>query len=268
MKPSETETSRPVVLTIAGSDPCCGAGLQADIKVATHLGCYATSVVTALTVQNTQGVAEVWPCTAQQVAEQGRVLLDDIAPRAVKVGMLGSEEVAEAVLGIVESLPGADLVVDTILASTSGMPLYDDSVEGGAFGRLLSRARVITPNLPEAQKLLGGAGVAAEEMAAVLSRKFGGTSVYLKGGHGDGTVLTDLFYNSETGALHRLDARRVDTRNTHGTGCCLSTALACFLSMGKTLDEAARLAHDFTHQSLERGKDFRLGTGHGPTFCQ
>lgn len=252
-------------MTIAGSDPCCGAGLQADIKVTTHLGCYATSVVTALTAQSTQGVVKVWPCSANQVATQGKVLLDDIKPCAVKIGMLASEQVAAEVVKIVESLPDADVVVDTILKSTSGEPLFSWN-GGGAFEQLLRAARVITPNLPEAEKLLGGKSDSAEEMAKNLSRRFGDVSVYLKGGHGEGNILSDIFFNTETGAMILFDSPRIDTRNTHGTGCCLSTALACYLALGETLDEAARKAHDFTHQSLERGKNFTLGSGHGPTF--
>lgn len=266
MKRLTTESSRPVILSIAGSDPCSGAGLQADIRVAMHLGCYATTVVTALTAQNTHGVAEVWPCTARQVALQSKVLLDDISPRAVKVGMLASEEVAAEIVRTVELLPHANIVADTILASTSGKSLFNGNC-GGAFERLLKVARVITPNLPEAEKLLAGEKIPPEKMPEIISRKFGGVSVYLKGGHGEGQTLSDLFFNSETNSLIRLNARRIDTHNTHGTGCCLSTALACFLALGNSLDDSARKAHDFTHLSLERGRCFTLGSGHGPSFC-
>ena len=259
----------PVILTIAGSDPCCGAGLQADVRVACALGCYATCVVTAITSQNTNGVYGVWPLSAFQVAEQGRVLTDDIVPLAIKVGMLGNEEVAVEVEKIIDAVKCDNVVVDTILKSTSGESLFDWS-GGGVFERILRKARVITPNLPEAEALLAADGVwkgaDTDDMAGLLSRRFGGVSVYLKGGHGGGETLTDLFYNGESQTLTRLVGQRVDTRNTHGTGCCLSTSLASFLAKGFPLDEAAHRAHDFTHRALVSGSGFRLGSGHGPTF--
>lgn len=256
----------PVVLTIAGSDPCCGAGLQADIRVASALGCYATSVVTALTAQNTRGVYNVMPVPPSQVAEQGRVLIEDVVPVAIKVGMLGSEEVAREVLNIINASGCSQVVVDTILHSTSGRPLFEWN-GGGVFEQILRRARVITPNLPEARVLLApDLDCDLSRMPQVLSRKFGGVSVYLKGGHQEGDVLTDIFYNAETMELVEMTGRRVETNNTHGTGCCLSTSLACGLAMGKSLDESARFAHDFTHGTLERGRTFVLGSGHGPTF--
>lgn len=262
----EDGQGHPVVLTIAGSDPCCGAGLQADIRVASALGCYATSVVTALTAQNTRGVYNVMPVSPSQVAEQGRVLIEDVAPVAIKVGMLGSEEVAREVLNIINASGCGQVVVDTILHSTSGRPLFEWN-GGGAFEQILRRARVITPNLPEARVLLApDLDCDLFQMPQVLSRKFGGVSVYLKGGHQEGDVLTDIFYNAETMELVEMPARRVVTNNTHGTGCCLSTSLACGLAMGKSLDESARFAHDFTHGALERGRTFVLGSGHGPTF--
>ena len=262
----EDSREHPVVLTIAGSDPCCGAGLQADIRVASALGCYATSVVTALTSQNTRGVYNVMPVPPGQVAEQGRVLIEDVAPVAIKVGMLGSEEVAREVLKIINASGCRQVVVDTIMHSTSGRPLFEWN-GGGAFEQILRRARVITPNLPEARVLLApDLDCDLSQMPQTLSRKFGGVSVYLKGGHQEGDVLTDVFYNAETMELVEMLARRVETNNTHGTGCCLSTSLACGLAMGKSLDESARFAHDFTHSALERGRTFVLGSGHGPTF--
>lgn len=265
VKQSRVKTAHPIILTIAGSDPCCGAGLQADIRVASAIGCYATSVTTALTAQNTTGVYEVWPLSLHQVAEQGRVLLDDIVPCAVKVGMIATEEVAAVVTDLVNALPNVSVVVDTILRSTSGKPLLTTNGTG-AFERLMSSARIITPNLPEAEVLLMGERLMVEEIPEALCSRFGGVSVYLKGGHGTGDLVTDLFYNAESGTLLKLEAARVDTLNTHGTGCCLSTALACYLAHGCQLDVAVRKAHEFTHKALEGGCGFALGAGHGPTF--
>lgn len=265
MNTQTSPTSHPVILTIAGSDPCSGAGLQADIRVAHAIGCYATNIVTAITSQSTQGVANVWPLTPTQILAQGNILLNDVAPKSIKIGMLANDDVASAVYAVLKHSGCTTIVADTILSATSGKALFDDH-STKAFCKILDSASAITPNLPEAKTLLNGADCEPEEIPLMLSRKFNGVSVYLKGGHGDGATLTDYFYNSHTGKLLPLSSARIDTQNTHGTGCCLSTALASYLALGYSLDEAARNAHDFTHRALERGRDFKLGHGHGPTF--
>ena len=260
----------PCLLIIAGSDPSCGAGLQADIRVTTAHGCYPTAVTTALTVQNTTGVSEVHTLAPDIVAAQAGFVMTDICPAAIKIGMLGNAKVAEAVLSAVEkakhNLGCRNIVVDTILKSTSGKPLIDDW-NSSAFCSLLRAARVITPNLPEALALTGTkTNTPPEELATLLSLKFGGVSVYLKGGHAEGDTVTDLFFNAEEQHLTAMQQPRIDTPNTHGTGCCLSTSLAALLAKGHSLDRAASQANAFMHRALTNGRLYNIGHGHGPSF--
>lgn len=257
--------TKPIVLTLAGSDPCGGAGLQADLRVTAALGCYGVSVVTALTAQNTMGVARVWPLAPEQIEEQARTLLSDIQPQAVKVGMLGSGPAAQAVAAILKQYRMPNIVADTILHSTSGADLLGCSKTDPLI-EVMSMARVITPNLPEAAALLSAPPTAANDIARRLSALAHGASVYLKGGHADGQLLTDVFYNAEDDHFIYLEHPRIDTPNTHGTGCTLSSALAAFLAQGRTLDDAARSAADFMHTALAEGRNYRLGNGHGPAF--
>lgn len=260
----------PSLLIIAGSDPSCGAGLQADIRVTTAHGCYPTAVTTALTVQNTTGVKEVHTLAPDLVAAQADFVMADICPTAIKIGMLGNAEVTEAVLSAVEKaksdLGCRNIVVDTILKSTSGKPLIDDW-NSSAFCSLLRAARVITPNLPEALALAGTeTDTPPEKLATLLSLKFGGVSVYLKGGHAEGDTITDLFFNAEKQHLAAMQQPRIDTPNTHGTGCCLSTSLAALLAKGYSLDQAASQANAFMHRALTNGRLYNIGHGHGPSF--
>ena len=257
--------TKPVVLTLAGSDPCGGAGLQADLRVMEALGCYGMAVVTALTVQNSLGVQRVCPVEPSLVEEQAFALFDDIRPDAVKVGMLGNGAVAEAVAHVLQRYGKGNVVVDTILKSTSGASLFDSAAEGGMI-EVMKCARVITPNLPEACNLLNDSMPTLEALACKMSLMAGGASVYLKGGHGDGETLTDLFYNAEAGHFIQMQHSRIATRNTHGTGCTLSSALASYLATGCTLDDAARQAADFMQRALSEGCDYTLGQGHGPAF--
>ncbi len=264
---------RPLFLSLAGSDPSGGAGLQADIRVAQTLGCYPMAVPVALTAQSTMGVRQVWTLSPQQVTAQLTTLLDDIRPDAVKIGMLGNLQVAQAVRETLEHYNIGNVVTDTIMTSTSGaclLELSDETAEN-AFARLLMRSRVITPNIPEAAVLLGlkdDTEIKADPEGAArqLSRQYGGVSVYLKGGHADGQQLTDFFFNAEDHTILRLTQPRLATNNTHGTGCVLSSALACMLAKGMALSDAAREANTFMHQALEQARDHNMGHGHGPSF--
>lgn len=300
----------PVMMSIAGWDSCGGAGVLADMRVAEAVGCYGTAVVTAITAQNTVGVSSVWPLRRAQVREQGYTLLGDILPDAVKVGMLGDEEAANGVKDVllryleIKNLSGnekkSNIVVDTIIKSTSGAKLFDASGIGPML-EIIKLARVITPNLPEAQSIGKNSANSIEtpannnnlasnnienparnnktvsnniesrnndyeQWARALSEETGGASVYLKGGHGDGNTITDIFFNAETGEILHFAHPRIATRNTHGTGCTLSSAIAGFLAQGLTLNEAASSASHFVFQSLKDGASLRLGHGHGPTY--
>ncbi|MCH5179579.1 MAG: bifunctional hydroxymethylpyrimidine kinase/phosphomethylpyrimidine kinase [Prevotellaceae bacterium] len=256
---------KPPVLTIAGSDPSGGAGMQADLRTIHALGCYGLSIITALTAQSTCGVQDMWPLCREQVATQANVLLADIKPAAVKIGMLGNASAALGVLDTLDLCESTNVVVDTILLSSSGKPLLADTDTEILF-EIMRRATIITPNLPEARYLLGGSDAEPAAMAQQLSRICGGTSVLLKGGHGNGDTLVDILYHAPAEHLIYISHARVDTPNTHGTGCTLSAALASYLAFGHTLPNAAQSAVNFVHKALTDGANRTLGHGHGPTF--
>ena len=232
------------VLTIAGSDPSGGAGIQADIKTISALGCFATSAIVAVVDENTLGVTGVHPVPVDFVVGQIHSVLDDIGTDAVKIGMLHSSELVRAVRRALDEYPRIrDIVLDPVMVATSGDPLLEGDAVATLRDELVPRARVITPNIPEAELLLDRSITTQEELpdaARDLARL--GASVLLKAGHLADTELVDIFYNAETGRMTRLPAPRVATRNTHGTGCTLSSAFAASLAKGMPLDEASRAA--------------------------
>ena len=254
------------VMTIAGSDPSGGAGIQADIKTISALGCFATSAIVAVVDENTVGVTGVHPVPVQFVTGQIRSILDDIGTDAVKSGMLSSSELIEAVRSTLDEYPDIrNIVFDPVMVATSGDPLLERNAVSTLRDVLIPRARIITPNIPEAEILLGRTissqddlPDAARELAAL------GPSVFLKAGHLSDSELIDIFYNAETGEMLRLSSRRVNTRNTHGTGCTLSSALASFLALGCGMNDAARKAKDYISAAIISGADYDIGRGHGP----
>lgn len=254
------------VLTIAGSDPGGGAGIQADIKTISACGCYALSAITAVTVQNTVGVSGIHPVPAEIITAQISTVLKDIGADAIKIGMLHSSEV---ILGIKQTLSGfpvPNLVLDPVMVSTSGHRLIREEAVETLKNELPGMARVITPNIPEAEILLERKIIRQSELpasAAELGQKYR-VSVLLKGGHLDSDDLTDLFWNAETGQVLELKSKRICTVNTHGTGCTLSSALAAFLAKGLELNEAVGQAKAFIDQAITAGSRYRIGQGHGP----
>lgn len=254
------------VLTIAGVDPSGGAGVLADVKAMSALGVFATAVVAALTAQNTQTVTGVLPVDPSFVVEQIDTLYDDVRIDAVKIGMLGSVNVIEAVAAALSRRNRAPIVLDTVMVAKSGAKLMpDDAVE--AFIRcLLPMASVITPNLPEAGVLLGRQITKAQEMpqAAVdLYELTGGLSaVYLKGGHLGGDRADDLFYDGEQ--MRVLKGVRTQTKNTHGTGCSLSSAIAALIPQSDSLFDAAVAAKQYISEAIAAADALSVGQGHGP----
>ena len=253
-------------MTIAGSDPSGGAGIQADIKTISACGCFATSAIVAVVDENTVGVTDVHPVPSLFVAGQIRSILDDIGTDSVKIGMLHSSELVRTVRETLDGYPEIkDIVFDPVMVATSGDPLLEADAVATLREVLIPRSRVITPNIPEAEMLLGrrienidDLPDAARELAQM------GASVFLKAGHLSDDELTDIFHNAETGKSTRLTSRRVDTVNTHGTGCTLSSAIASFLALGHPLDESARLAKEYIASAIEAGSRYRIGKGHGP----
>ena len=255
------------VLTIAGSDSGGGAGIQADIKTISALGCYATTVITAITVQNTVGVEAVHPVPVDFVKGQIEAVLSDIGADAVKIGMLQSAEIVQAVAEMLRKYKVGNVVLDPVMVSTSGHRLIEEEAIDTLRRELIPLARVITPNIPEAEILLGGEEIRSQaslpEMAQRLSASYG-VSVLLKAGHLSEDELTDILYDKETDKLLQLTSKRIRTRNTHGTGCTMSSALAASLAKGETLQQAASSAKTFISNAIIAGADYEIGHGHGP----
>ena len=254
-------------MTIAGSDPSGGAGIQADIKTISACGCFATSAIVAVVDENTVGVTGVHPVPCAFVTGQIRSILDDIGTDAVKIGMLHSSELIHGVRDTLDAYPHiTDIVLDPVMVATSGDSLLEAEAVDTLRSVLLPRARIITPNIPEAELLLGQDINHADQLADAareLSRLCG-ASVFLKAGHLTDNTLTDIFYNSGTGHVMTLASERVDTVNTHGTGCTLSSALASFLALGFGLDDTARKAKEYVDTAIRAGAAYRIGLGHGP----
>jgi len=257
-------TRPPVVLSIAGTDPSGGAGISADLKTFSALGAYGTTVVTAVVAQSTRGVAAVHQLSGADVRRQLDVLLDDIEVDAVKIGMLGTAEVTRAVAEVLRERRPAYVVLDPVMVATSGDRLLAADAVAALREELLPLCHLVTPNLPEAADLLGQAEAHdVEGMADQLERlALLGPGVLLKGGHLAGEHSVDLLLVD--GARHRLVADRVATRNTHGTGCTLSSAVAALRPRATSWEEAVRGAKDYLTAALGAADGLEVGHGHGP----
>ena len=258
------KASPPKALTIAGSDSGGGAGIQADLKTFSARGVYGASAITGITAQNTIGVQAVEPVSEAMIAAQIASVLTDILPDAIKIGMLGTASVARTVADALAGYTGP-IVLDPVMVAKSGDPLLADDAIGAVIDLLLPRAAILTPNLPEAARLLGRAPATdLDEVEAqghaLLS--MGPGAVLMKGGHSEGPVCTDLLV-SEAGTL-RIEASRIATGNTHGTGCSLSSAIAAELAQGHPLPEAVRRAHGWLHGAIAAADTLQVGQGHGP----
>ncbi|MFI3286093.1 MAG: bifunctional hydroxymethylpyrimidine kinase/phosphomethylpyrimidine kinase [Rikenellaceae bacterium] len=254
------------VLTIAGSDSGGGAGVQADIKAISACGCYAASAITAVTVQNTVGVEAVHPIPLEILEGQIEAVLSDIGADAIKIGMMHSAEVVEVVCRQLDKFAIKSVVVDPVMVATSGHRLIEQSAIESLKEQLLPRARVITPNIPEAEILLGEK-ISDQSQLAQMARKLsldGKISVLLKAGHLTEEQLTDVLYNAESDEIIYLTSKRLSTPNTHGTGCTLSSALAAMLARGMELSDAAKAAKEYINCAIISGAQFEIGKGHGP----
>lgn len=254
----------PVALSIAGSDSGGGAGIQADLKTFSALGVYGMTAITAITAQNTLGVQGVEGISPAMVTAQIRAVLADIPPGAVKIGMLGTVPIIEAVA---EGLAGyaGPVVLDPVMVAKSGDPLLADDAAEALARILLPRAAVLTPNLPEAARLLGRheAADAAETLAqGEALRALGAQAVLMKGGHAAGETCTDRLLSAA--GVTEFSAPRIATRNTHGTGCTLSSAIAAGLAKGMTVQQATTLAHGWLHRAILAADGLGVGAGHGP----
>jgi hydroxymethylpyrimidine/phosphomethylpyrimidine kinase len=249
------------LLVIAGSDSSAGAGLQADLKTAQAFGVYAQTVVTAVTAQDTHGVHAVYPMPPDLVRAQIEAALGDIGADVIKIGMLGNGRIAAAVADALEDndLP---LVLDPVLLSTSGTRLLDEEGVEILKHRLIPRARLLTPNLPEAEALTGILPKSDHSLrnAAQAFVMLGIRDVLFKGGHGEGNKIRDVLVSGELQTV--FETLRQDTSHTHGTGCTLATAIACGLALGASLPEAVARAQAYVQDAIRTAPG--LGGGHGP----
>ena len=253
------------VLTIAGSDSGGGAGIQADIKAISAMGCFATSAITAITAQNTLGITAVHPIPIEMIEGQIDAVLSDIGTDTIKIGMLHSAEVVSVVADKIEQYKIKNVVLDPVMVSTSGHRLIEEQAVEVLQSRLVPMARVITPNIPEAE-ILAGVKITSEAQFAEVARMLsngGKNSVLLKAGHLSEDILTDYLYNAEDDTFTTLPSARVDTKNTHGTGCTLSSALAAALARGFSLTEAAKMAKHYIEQAIISGAEYTIGNGFG-----
>ena len=250
------------VLIIAGSDSGGGAGLQADLKTVTALGGYAATAVTAVTVQNTLGVTSVLPVPADMVTAQARAVLDDIGADALKTGMLGDIAMVETVAAILDSAAGIPAVVDPVMTAKGGAALLATDAMDAVRRLMVPRARLLTPNVPEAEALtgLGITNLDDQRRAGEALLALGARAVLMKGGHLHGERVTDLLLTPDGETL--FESARLETRHTHGTGCTLASACAAGLAQGLTLEAAVARAWAYVQEAIARAPG--LGRGHGP----
>lgn len=264
--PSSHHTVTPIVLTIAGSDSSGGAGIQADIKAISATGSYACSVITAITAQNTQGVNSILPIPLDMVEQQLDAVFTDLNIQAVKIGMLADSDIIHLVAAKIRQYQPQYLVIDPVMVATSGDILLQQHAITTLKTELLPLADIITPNLPEAAALTGhDIPQSIDGMQAMISalRAINPHAVLLKGGHLENdSNSTDLLILASD--VIELTTPRINTRNTHGTGCTLSSAIASYLAQGNTLEHATTLAKRYITAAITAADELTIGQGHGP----
>ncbi len=255
----------PSVLTIAGFDSSGGAGIQADIKTFSALGCYATSVLTALPVQNTSGVRKIYPVPIEAVGDQIEAVLDDIVPLAIKIGMVHTPQLVEVIVNTLNKYPKIPVVFDPVMVATSGDQLIEEETIHTIVEKLFPIADVITPNMDEASILAGIKVKTLEDMRVAGKKilKSGCKNILLKGGHQESPTVTSLFFD-EDGKEYSFETEKFVTHNTHGSGCTLSSAIAAYLARGEDLFKAVELAQQYVFEAIKNGKDVVTGHGNGP----
>ena len=257
--------STPIALTIAGSDSGGGAGIQADLKAFSALGAYGCSVITALTAQNTVGVTGIMDVPPDFVTQQLAAVFDDIKVDAVKIGMLSRPETILAVAQGLKTYKPRHVVLDPVMVAKSGDALLQPDAVASLRENLLPLATVVTPNLPEAAVLLGReTAIGRDDMEEVAGglQSLGAGAVLLKGGHLGGEDSSDLLFDG--GACRWLEAGRIETRNTHGTGCTLSSAIAALLARGYALQPAVEGSKAYIAEAIAQADSLDVGQGHGP----
>ena len=250
------------VLIIAGSDSSGGAGIQADIKTITALGSYAMTAITAITAQNTTGVKSITPISPKEILNQILFTAQDIKPDAIKIGMLHSSKVIDSVIKSLESIKVTKIVVDPVMVAKGGAKLIDDKAINLLKKRLLKKASLITPNIPEAEILTNTSIRRKEDMifAAYKLIEIGANNVLIKGGHLASNTVQDIFVSRSE--IKIFNSKRYDTKNTHGTGCTLSSAITTFLSCGKPIKKSCELGIKYVNSGIRTNPKY--GKSHGP----
>lgn len=263
----EERYSYPIVLSIAGSDCSGGAGIQVDLKAISALGAYAATAITAITVQNTVGVKDILPIPTGYVAGQIRAVMDDLHPNVIKIGMVNDADIIRTIAGCLREYAPLKVIYDPVMVSTSGHRLVEEDAISVIKAELFPLCTLITPNLYEAEILSGRKIRTSSEMkeAANLLCQWGNYAVLLKGGHLEGDSMKDLLILPDSPSSPiLLESPKVESRNTHGTGCSLSSAIAALCARGKSLTDAVKGAKQYVYQGILHGSDVHVGEGHGP----
>ena len=250
------------ILIIAGSDSSGGAGIQADIKTVTALGCYAMTAITAITAQNTTGVSSVVPINSKEIEKQILFTSKDIKPDAIKIGMLHSSEVILSIIRALKKIKTKKIILDPVMVAKGGSRLISQSAIKTLKDKLIKKAYLITPNIPEAEVLTNTKIVSIKDMinAANILLKFGAKNVLIKGGHRKSKYVEDIYLSKNEIKIFK--NQKIKTRNTHGTGCTLSSAITAFLSCGKPLKKSCELGIKYVNQAIRSNPNY--GKGHGP----
>ena len=262
----KNETYRyPVALTIAGSDSGGGAGIQADIKTFSSLGVFGASAITAITAQNTQGVRGIQAISPEILRGQIEAILEDFIVDAIKIGMLHNKDAVKVVSETLPSFRRTSIILDPVMISTSGSKLLEDDAIRTIIDELFPKATLLTPNIPETEYL---SGIKINNEADILCaarklQEIGGNAILINGGHIPGVETVDRLFINENNPIC-LASPTVETFNTHGTGCTLSSAIAAYMALGHSLVEAVRLAKEYMNNALVHGANVCMGKGHGP----
>lgn len=261
-----------IVLSIAGSDPSAGAGIQQDLKTITAMGCYGATVITALTSQNTMGVQDVMPVPSKVISSQLKAILNDFDVKSIKIGQIPNIEAATIITKTLQTWNQKDglnipIIYDPVMISTSGHRLMSSDCIQYIQKKLLPLCFLITPNIPEAEQLLGHSLTTPSDYLQAgqdLVEQYG-TNILLKGGHAKGEMMTDRLFLTN-GSVHEYQNEKIDSTNLHGTGCTLSSAIASALALGNPLEAAVGMAKEFVSEAISRGKDLHIGHGNGPIW--
>ncbi|RAJ27231.1 bifunctional hydroxymethylpyrimidine kinase/phosphomethylpyrimidine kinase [Pedobacter cryoconitis] len=255
----------PVVLTIAGSDSGGGAGIQADLKTISALGCYGTSAITAITAQNTMGIINLFELPVAVVIDQIRAVIEDIRPHVIKIGMIPNSVLLKAISDTLSLYPEIPVILDPVMIATSGRRLVGEDTVELMKKILIPLTALVTPNLDEAAVLTAMEISTVEHMkvAAHQILSLGARAVLIKGGHLKGRKLYDVYLDN-TGREFVYENDTISSQNTHGTGCTLSSAIACFMARDMELPEAIAIAESYVHQAIIEGLDVKTGKGKGP----